>query len=157
MDHTHVSGTKCHLCLRSLIFFAYFLRRLPRHLENDLQLDRRTKRKAGHANRQAGRVLPLPKTSCSTSEAPSATFGWSRTSPEIATATPSRTMRVTLSSDPKCSRATARALSAARRAALLPASTSSSAPTRPTNFATRPSVGSIPVRKSRFPVRTAPT
>src|SRR5207302_3985029 len=58
--------------------------------------------------------LSFPKTSCSNSEAPSATFGCSRTSPEVATATPSRTIRVNLSSDPKCSRATARALSAAR-------------------------------------------
>src|SRR5499427_4695766 len=43
--------------------------------------------------------LSLPKTSCSNSEAPSATFGRSRTSPEVATATPSRTIRLTLSSD----------------------------------------------------------
>jgi NAD(P)-dependent dehydrogenase (short-subunit alcohol dehydrogenase family) len=34
--------------------------------------------------------------------------------PEVATDTPSRTIRVTLSSDPKCCRATARTLSAAR-------------------------------------------
>src|SRR6266404_2573257 len=58
--------------------------------------------------------LSFPKTSCSSSEAPSAIFGCSRTSPEVATNTPSRTIRVTLSSDPKCWRATARALSAAR-------------------------------------------
>ncbi len=38
---------------------------------------------------------------------------------------------------------------------LRPASTSSSAPTCPMNFAARPSVGSIPVRKSRLPVCTA--
>jgi hypothetical protein len=49
--------------------------------------------------------LSLPKTSCSNSEAPSATFGCSRTSPTVATDTPSRTIRVTLSSDPKCCRA----------------------------------------------------
>jgi hypothetical protein len=65
--------------------------------------------------------------------------------PEVATDTPSRTIRVTLSSEPRCFRATARRLSAARCAASRPVSTSSSAPTRPTNF-----VGSMPVKKSRF-------
>jgi len=50
----------------------------------------------------------------------------------------SRTIRVTLSSDPKCCRATASAFSAARRAAWRPACTSSSAPTRPMNFASVP-------------------
>src|SRR4029077_13531908 len=40
--------------------------------------------------------LSFPKTSCSNSEAPSAIFGCSRTSPEVATNTPSRTIRVTL-------------------------------------------------------------
>src|SRR5580700_1081950 len=99
--------------------------------------------------------LSFPKTSCSNSEAPSAIFACSRTSPTVATDTPSRTIRVTLSSDPKYSRATARALSAARRAALNPVCTSSSAPTRPINLAERPSVGIIPVRKSRLPVCTA--
>src|SRR5216684_7914029 len=101
--------------------------------------------------------LSFPKTSCNNSEAASATFGCSRTSPEVATETPSRTIRATLSSDPKCCRATVRTLSAARWAALRPASTSSSAPTRPVNFAPRPSVGSIPLRKSRLPVCTAST
>lgn len=38
-----------------------------------------------------------------------------------------------------------------------PVSTSSSAPTRPMNFASRPSVGSIPLRKSRLPVCAAST
>src|SRR5499433_4142806 len=37
--------------------------------------------------------LSLPKTFWSSSEAPSATFGCSRTSPEVATDTPSRTIR----------------------------------------------------------------
>src|SRR5882757_6105589 len=50
-------------------------------------------------------LLSFPKTSLSNSEAASATFGCSRTSPEVATDTPSRTIRVTLSSDPKCRRA----------------------------------------------------
>ena len=58
--------------------------------------------------------LSFPKTSCSNSEAPSAIVGCYRISPEVATNTPSRTIRVTLSSDPKCCRATARLLSAAR-------------------------------------------
>ena len=68
--------------------------------------------------------LSFPKTSWSNSEAPSATFGCSRTSPEVATYTPSRTILVTLSSDPRCCRATARALRAARCAAARPASAS---------------------------------
>src|SRR6266481_638333 len=97
----------------------------------------------------------LPKTSCSNSEAPSAIFGCSRKSPEVAMDPLNLTVRVNLSSDPKCCRATARPFSAARRAAWRPASTSSSAPTRPMNFAVWPSVASMPVRKSRFPVCTA--
>src|ERR1700756_3152851 len=101
--------------------------------------------------------LSFPKTSCSNAEAPSAIFGCSRTSPEVATYTLNLTVRVTLSSDPKCFRATARPLSAARRAARCPASRSSSAPTRPTNLAPWPSVGIIPVRKSSLPVCTAST
>src|SRR6476660_9045328 len=55
-------------------------------------------------------LLSFPKTSLNNSEAASATFGWSRTSPEVATDTPSLTIRVTLSSDLKCCLATARAL-----------------------------------------------
>src|SRR6202043_470293 len=55
-------------------------------------------------------LLSFPKTSCSNSEAASAIFGCSRTSPEVATDTPRRTTRLTLSSDPKCCRATARTL-----------------------------------------------
>ena len=42
--------------------------------------------------------LPLPKISCSKSEAPSATFGCSRQSSVVARDTPSRTMRVIRSS-----------------------------------------------------------
>src|SRR5215471_1852708 len=51
--------------------------------------------------------LSLPKTSCSNSEAASATFVFLRISSDVATDTPSRTSRVTLSSDPRCCRATA--------------------------------------------------
>jgi hypothetical protein len=58
-------------------------------------------------------------------------LGWSKKSPEVAMKTPSRTTRVTLSSDPKCCLAAARALKAAVWAASRPASVSSSFPSRP--------------------------
>jgi hypothetical protein len=44
--------------------------------------------------------LSFPKTSCSSSEAPSATFGCSRTSPEVATDAASLTIRVTETQQP---------------------------------------------------------
>ncbi len=93
--------------------------------------------------------------SCSKSEAPSATWRCSRQSSVVAKDTLRRTMRVILSSEPRYWRATARPLRAARRAASRPVATSNSAPARPTNLAVCPSVGNIPLRNKRFPLRTA--
>ena len=58
-------------------------------------------------------VFSMPKTSRNWSETASATLGWSKKSPEVAMNTPSRTTRVTLSSEPRCSLAAARTFNAA--------------------------------------------
>jgi len=89
-------------------------KKLTAYLENDFELDRGPSGRLATPYTKRQGLLSLPKTSCSNCEGASAIFGWSRTSPEVATDTPSRTMRVTASSEPKCWRATARALSAAR-------------------------------------------
>src|SRR6267378_5863679 len=102
-------------------------------------------------------VLSVPNTLTSNSEAASATFGCSRNSGVVTSDTPRRTTRVTLSSDPKCSLASASAFNAARRLARRPSSTLNSAPIRPKNLGTPSSTGSVPLKKSRFPVWTAST
>jgi hypothetical protein len=79
-------------------------------------------------------VLSAPNTLTISSDAASATFGCSRNSGVVAGEIPRRTTRVTLSSDPKYSLASARAFNAARRVARRPSSMLNSAPMRPKNF-----------------------
>src|SRR6516164_11161565 len=93
-----------HLRPRSKVPYCWHVKRgkitncaLLGHLETDFQSDRGAERKACGAIYRAAKVLVFPKTSCSHSEAPSATFGWSRTFPQVTTQPPRRTIRVTLS------------------------------------------------------------
>ena len=102
-------------------------------------------------------VLSAPNTLTSKSDAASATLGCSRNSGVVTSDTPRRTTRVTLSSDPKCSLASARAFNPARRVARRPSSMLNSAPMRPKNLGAPPSTGSVPLKKSKFPACTAST
>ena len=82
-------------------------------LEDDFELDRHSEWKAGDTDHQPNRCLSVPKMSRNKSDTASATLGWSKKSPEVAMNTPSRTTRVTRSSEPKFCLAAARALKAA--------------------------------------------
>ena len=130
---------------------------LTNHLENHFQLDRGAERKACDAIHQATRALVFSEDVLQQLRSGVSDF---RLIADISRSG----HRHAEPDDPRhfversqCCRATARMLSAARWAALRPASTSSSAPTRPMNFAPWPSVGSIPLRKNRLPVCTAST
>lgn len=97
-----LANTLLRLCIEQFV---------ARHFENDFQFNRGPERKACNAVHKTARVLFFFEDVLRNSDAPSATFGWSRTSPEVATETPSRTMRITLSSDARCRRAASRASS----------------------------------------------
>src|SRR6266702_7230287 len=98
-----------------------------------------------------------PKTRTSISEAASATLGCSRKSPSVAIDTPSLTIRLTLSSEPKWCRAADSTFRQAMAAALRPSSMVSSAPSRPREAGLPPATGNIPLRKSRLPLCTTST
>jgi hypothetical protein len=110
----------------------YVDRRMFIHPRSTLRLQRslrvrwHAERQAGNADHQPHRHLVAPKTSRNRSDAASATRGWSKKSPEVAMNTPSRTTRVTRSSDPRCSLAAASAPKAAVRTASRPISASNS-------------------------------
>src|SRR5262249_8906812 len=89
-------------------------------------------------------MVASPKTSRSSSDTASATFGCSVSSGVAAIYTPSRTTRLTRFNEPSCFLVSASALSAAVYAASRPAFTSSSLPTMPATVAVWPDVASIP-------------
>ena len=132
-------------CVRSMHDTA-----LSCHLENNFQLDRRAERKARDTINQAAWILVFSEDVLQQVRSSIRDFRLIANISRSGDGDPSRMIRVTLSSDPKCSRATARALSAARYAALRPVSTSSSAPTRPTNFADAAFRGKHPGQKKQI-------
>src|SRR5450631_818255 len=99
-----------------------------------------------------------PKAATIRSEAPFSTFGPARKSGAELTKPPSRTTRITLSRSPSAALICASRLMAQPRAAALPCSTVTPAPSLP--FAISLPSGlrqTCPETNSRFPVRTKPT